>query len=159
MLNHIRAEYLLSYTDYLAWLKTVPKEKFEFVPENMLRLNLKKFTYLQYDAWISVFYQIVKIYYLNRITNKTFKTLPGIPAEKLNIPDYYLDGSNLISHPEGVLLWFYEICFEQQHSMQNKRIKNFESDFKDSLLISDALTTFIGQNLQAKFFSNLRTTC
>ena len=78
----------------------------------MLRLNLKKFSYLQYDAWISLFYQIIKIYYLNRITAKSFKTLPGIPSDKLTIPDYYLEGSNIISHAEGVLLWFYEVCYE-----------------------------------------------
>jgi hypothetical protein len=33
-LNHIRPEYLMPYSDYLAWLKTLPKDKFEFVPEN-----------------------------------------------------------------------------------------------------------------------------
>lgn len=33
-LNHIRPEYLMNYSDYLAWLKTLSKDKFEFVPEN-----------------------------------------------------------------------------------------------------------------------------
>ena len=45
LLNHIRPEYLLSYPDYLAWLKTQPKERFEYVPENLLRLNIAKYTY------------------------------------------------------------------------------------------------------------------
>jgi len=40
LLNHIRPEYLLSYPDYLAWLKIQPKERFEYVPENLLRLTL-----------------------------------------------------------------------------------------------------------------------
>lgn len=56
LLNHSRPEYLLSYPDYLAWLKTLPKEKYENVPESQLRLNIKKFSYLNYDAWISLFY-------------------------------------------------------------------------------------------------------
>lgn len=55
---------------------------------------------------------------MNRITSKSFKQLPGIPNERLNIPDYYLDGSNIISHAEGVILWFYEVCFELQHTGQ-----------------------------------------
>jgi hypothetical protein len=44
-LNHIRPEYLMSYTDYLAWLKTLPKDKYEFVPEAQLRLSPSKYTY------------------------------------------------------------------------------------------------------------------
>ena len=40
LLNHIRPEYLLSYPDYLAWIRNQPKEKFEFVPENLLKLSL-----------------------------------------------------------------------------------------------------------------------
>ncbi|CAD8106047.1 unnamed protein product [Paramecium primaurelia] len=157
LLNHIRSEYLLGYPDYLAWLKNQPPSKYENVPENLLRLNLTKYTYIQYDSWISLFYQILKIYYLNRITAKSFKTLPGIPQNKLNIPEYYLDGSNVISQPEGILLYFYEICYEIQHSAQ-KRIKNFDLDFKDSIFISDALTTFIGPSM-SKFFVNLRNVC
>ncbi|CAD8117028.1 unnamed protein product [Paramecium sonneborni] len=157
LLNHIRSEYLLSYQDYLAWLKVQPPNKFENVPENMLRLNPTKYNYLQQDAWISLFYQIMKIYYLNRITVKTFKALPGIPTSKLSIPEYYLEGSNLISQPEGILLYFYEICYEMQHQI-HKRIKNFDQDFKDSTIISDALTTFIGPSMN-KFFINFRSSC
>lgn len=56
MLNHIRPEYLLSYPDYLAWIKVQPKEKFEFVPENLLRLNLQRFQYVSIDSWIVLFY-------------------------------------------------------------------------------------------------------
>ena len=37
-LNHIRPEYLMSYTDYLAWLKTLPKDKYEFVPATYLNI-------------------------------------------------------------------------------------------------------------------------
>ena len=37
-----------------------------------------------------------------------------------------------------------------------KRINNFDTDFKDSLLIADAVTQFIGPSM-TKFFSNLRT--
>jgi hypothetical protein len=45
LLNHIRPEYLLSYSDYLAWVKSVAKEKFEFVPESSMRLSVSKYNY------------------------------------------------------------------------------------------------------------------
>ena len=117
LLNHIRPEYLLSYPDYLAWIRNQPKEKFEFVPENLLKLSLQKFSYISTDSWIVLFYQILKVYYLGRISAKTFKNTPGVIPEKYNIPDYYLDGSNLISSAEGVLLWWYEMCYECSHPL------------------------------------------
>ena len=36
--------------------------------------------YVSQDSWITLFYQIMKIYYLNRVTPKSFKSLPGVPA-------------------------------------------------------------------------------
>lgn len=42
--------------------------------------------------------------------------------------------------------------------MQSRRIKNFDTEFKDGQLISDAMTYFIGGTV-SKFFQNLRTSC
>lgn len=54
---------------------------------------------------------------MGRISNKMFKGMPGVPVDKQNVPDYYLEGSNIISHPEGVILWFFEMCYENVHSL------------------------------------------
>jgi len=40
------------------------------------------FPYIAMESWLTVFYQVLRIYYLNRITQKNFKALPGIaPTE------------------------------------------------------------------------------
>jgi hypothetical protein len=44
-----------------------------------------------------MFYQILKVYYLGRISGKMFKQVAGVPAEKSSVPDYYMEGSNMIS--------------------------------------------------------------
>ena len=45
LLNHIRPEFLLSYNEYLTYIKQI-KDKIEHVPETFLRLNPIKFSYL-----------------------------------------------------------------------------------------------------------------
>ena len=79
-LNTVRPEYLLSLSDYNKFLRLNPKE------ENMKPKTLERiFPYLSMDSWITVFYQVVKIYYLNRVTPKSFKNLPGIPGSESNV--------------------------------------------------------------------------
>jgi len=73
-LNTIRPEYLLHTTDYTKFLKMNPKE------ENMKpKIVDKIFPFIAMESWITIFYQILRIYYLNRITPKNFKALPGVP--------------------------------------------------------------------------------
>jgi hypothetical protein len=158
LLNHIRPEYLLSYPDYLAWLKLQPREKYEYVPENLLRLTLQRFTYISTDAWIVIFYQILKVYYLGRISSKAFKSMAGIVPERMQIPEYYLEGSNLISHAEGVLLWWYEMCYECVHSLMQRRLGDFSASLQDGLAVAAAIQTYVGASA-TKLFQNLRISC
>ena len=62
-LNTVRPEYLLSLSDYNKFLKMSPKE------ENMKPKTLERiFPYLSMESWVTMFYQVLKIYYLNRVT-------------------------------------------------------------------------------------------
>lgn len=48
---------------------------------------------------------------------KSFKNLPGCPPEKLIVPDYYVNGSNLLSSNEGILLRWMELHYELTHPL------------------------------------------
>mmetsp|Transcript_43635 Transcript_43635/g.42161 ORF Transcript_43635/g.42161 Transcript_43635/m.42161 type:complete len:195 (+) Transcript_43635:871-1455(+) len=62
-LNTVRPEYLISLSDYNKFLKLSPKE------ENMKPKTIERiFPYLSQESWITIFYQILRIYYLNRVT-------------------------------------------------------------------------------------------
>lgn len=76
-LNTVRPEYLLNTSDYTKFLKLYPKE------ENMKPKVVERvYPYIAMESWLTVFYQVLRIYYLNRITQKNFKALPGIaPTE------------------------------------------------------------------------------
>ena len=55
------------------------------------------------ESWITLFYQVLRIYYLNRITPKNFKSLPGVPApdSAVEVP---MTKSNIYSVSETILL-------------------------------------------------------
>ena len=128
LLNTIRPEFLMKLADYHAFLKIVPNSN---LSPNVPKMNEQKFQYLSIDAWTTLFYQVIKIYYLGRINLKSFKSLPGISSEKLSIPEYYLEGSNLFSSAEGILLRWLEIHSEIMKPNSAKRLNDFDSDLKD----------------------------
>jgi hypothetical protein len=97
-LNTVRPEYLLHKDEYSKFLKMNPKE------ENMKQKTIERvFPYLSSEAWITIFYQVLRIYFLNRITPKNFKTLPGVPAIESNV-DNAMSKSNIYSVSESILL-------------------------------------------------------
>lgn len=67
---------------------------------NLTRVNPTLFNYLSMDSWISLLYQIFRIYFLFRLTPKSYKShLAGSDEGKqlTDIPKGYLEGSNFLS--------------------------------------------------------------
>jgi hypothetical protein len=72
------------------------------------------------------------------------RSVPGVPQDKVQVPDYYLEGSNLISASEATLLWWYEICYEMAHPLQSRRLGNFSTAFQDCLTLTAAIHMYVG---------------
>ena len=108
-LNTIRPYYLLSYVDYLLYVKLQNNENLHF---SSIKLNETKFNYVSLDAWITLFYQIMKLFFLSRVNVKGIKNFPFENPENIHVPDYYLEGSNLFSSPETLLLRFLNLYYE-----------------------------------------------
>lgn len=140
LLNTIRPEYLLKYADFNSYIKGNPVQNC-----NIFKISEAKFNYLSTDAWITLFYQIIKIYYLTRVTVKAYKALPGVPAEKSQIPDYYLEGSNIYSAHEGILLRWMELqCELLRPNAQPIRVKNFGDSLRDGVVLANVLQSYVG---------------
>lgn len=154
-LSTIRPYYLLSYSEYNLFVKNFPNE---FVNSNALRMSEQRFRYISLDCWITLFYQMIKIYSLNKITLKTLKNLPNIPIEKQTFPDHYLEGSNIYSTPENLLLRWLELYIEQMSPVTKPRLQNFGADIKDSLCYLYLLQAYIGPSIN-KFNVNLKPIC
>ena len=89
------------------------------------------FNYVSNDSWVMLFYQIMKIYYLNRITPKSFKNLPGMPAEETKI-DNWMKESNVYSLPEMILLKWMTFHYNVQNPTHTVPLfTNFDDDLKN----------------------------
>jgi hypothetical protein len=102
-LNHIRPEYLLSFSDLNMYLGNLPPEKSKFYMPSLLKINSGLYNYLSMESWITLLYQIFKIYVLARVTPKNFKQhLPTLS----DIPSHYLAYSNFSSNSENILFFW-----------------------------------------------------
>lgn len=79
-MNHIRPEYLLSFTDLNVHLAALDKEKSKCYMPSLFKINRSLYNYLSIESWVTLLYQIFKIYALNRVNVKNFKThIPNAP--------------------------------------------------------------------------------
>jgi hypothetical protein len=109
LLNSIRPYFLLSYQDYLNYIKIDPAK--DHVAVSCLRIPENRFDYIQTESWVQLTNQIVKIFYLSRVTLKPQRSwhLPIPP-----LPDHYSLESNLYSEQEVMLIHWLESM--QMHS-------------------------------------------
>lgn len=145
-LNHIRPEYLLSFSDLNLYLANLPAEKSKFYMPSLLKINTGLYNYLSLESWITLLYQIFKIYILARVTVKNFKThLPALP----DIPKVYLENSNFLSTHESLIFFWAEQAI-LEILLEERRLTNFDKDFKDGIAIGALLQKYSGVNVLKK---------
>ena len=150
MLNTIRPEYLLSHHDLLAYYKRNRNPCASYAAN---KISEKHFRYISMDSWITLFYQILKVYYLCRINLKAFKSMKELPSDRPLVPEGHFDFSPVYSQPEAILLRWAELAYEKIFPSPNKvRLVNFDSDFKNGLVLGSLLQMYIG-NTSKKLFS------
>ena len=108
-MNSIRPYFLLSYQDYLNFIKIDPAK--DHVALNCLRIPENRFDSIQTESWVQLTSQIVKIFYLSRVTLKPQRS-SHLPIPQL--PDHYSLESNLYSKQEVMLIHW--LAFMQKHS-------------------------------------------
>lgn len=137
-MNTVRPEYLLSISDYNKFLKMSPKE------ENMKPKTLERiFPYLLMESWITVFYQVLKIYYLNRVTPKSFRNLPGMPVSETMVEQHMMK-SNVYSVSETILLKWMTFHHNKVNPMHPKIITNFDADLHDGVVLASLIKSHYG---------------
>jgi len=134
----VRPEYLLSQSDYAKFLKLNPKD------ENMKPKALDRaFPYLSMESWITLFYQVMKIYYLNRVTPKSFKSLPGMPSSEATV-DALMQQSNCYSVAECILLKWMQYHHNKMDPMHPRRLTNFDKDLQDGHVFASLVRSHFG---------------
>lgn len=145
-LNTVRPEYLLHKDEYSKFLKMYPKE------ENMKQKTVERvFPYLSMESWITIFYQVLRIYFLNRVTPKNFKTLPGVPLSE-SVVDAPMSKSNIYSVSESILLKWMNYHYNQINGMHPRLIYNFDEHLRDSSVFAALIRSHYGDAAALKDF-------
>lgn len=119
----------MGYEDLLYYFKITPSEHTHSVGS---RVKDSQYRYISYYSWCVLINQVLKVYFLGRVTFKSFMALKKLDSPSKKIPKVQLNGSNLYSPSEVILLRWCEIA-EQKVRNVNKRLQNFDFDFRSGL--------------------------
>lgn len=122
LLNHVRAEHLLSMAQFARVLALQRDPNIKRSPADARKQKQwldKHFSHLSRDSWLTLMYQAIKTFVLSRVTLKSFKAVPGLPPTQLNAAAALMDGnvtaSNVFSLPENILLKWLQLHYNQVH--------------------------------------------
>ena len=138
LLNHIRPEFLMDYSDLIFYLKTNPVENAHSVS---LKLNESQFRYLSMYSWASLFNQIIKMFYLARINMNKFRQMKGLSEEQTTIERNFLTKSNVYSPSEIILLKWAGAALEIVKK-QSRYLMLFDKHFQNGLALACVLHHF-----------------
>ena len=123
LVNSVKPEYLL------------PPDLFHklYLDKGGLPVDLRPFYHQHYQvvmegSWMTLLYQVVKLFVFNRLTPKLLKSTPGV--DPAYTKDLHLSGSNVYSPSELVLLGWYTYHYLQMFPGE-KHVLNFEQDLHD----------------------------
>ena len=143
LLSDISAELYLTVKEYSQLLDRQEYNHNLFADLTPTEANATKdrlvsaFHYKSCQAWVKTLYQIVKVFVLSKVSPKTFKKLPGMPASTTKInPD--LAASNLHSLPEGIILQWLAYHYNKHHPHAPRPLHLFEH-LRDGAAIASLL--------------------
>eukprot|EP00002_Diphylleia_rotans_P025649 TRINITY_DN5079_c0_g1_i5.p1 TRINITY_DN5079_c0_g1~~TRINITY_DN5079_c0_g1_i5.p1 ORF type:complete len:2913 (-),score=444.38 TRINITY_DN5079_c0_g1_i5:284-9022(-) len=146
LLNHVRPEYLLRPDEFYKHLvATNANFTHRSLTERMhdMRHIEQWFNNLSTEAWVTIIFQIIKIFVLSRVTAKSCRSLPGIDKDFFGQDMTVFSGSNFLSTPEILLLTWVNAHFAKVFPGINRRLRNFDSDFRDGLAIAALFVSHI----------------
>ncbi|CAD8050766.1 unnamed protein product [Paramecium sonneborni] len=133
LLNQIRPCYLLSYEDYQFYLKTVDMK---FTHPDFQKYSQQQFDLVSKTSYLILFTQILRIYYLPRVTLKAMRQING------SINEY--PQSNVYSSQEMLILRWIELQATQYwKESKSIRIINFGM-LKDAHILTAMLLSYLG---------------
>lgn len=138
LLNTVRPEFLLSQHEYSQFLKSTP-DKLQLKPKQIQH----RWPYMSMDSWTTLIYQIIKMFLLNRVTSKNFKTLPGVEGDAGNM-ELWMTSSNIFSSSESILLKWMSYHYSNVYPHTSKKITNFDTDLMDGTVYAAVMQSHVG---------------
>eukprot|EP00466_Bigelowiella_natans_P008048 jgi/Bigna1/73806/fgenesh1_pg.26_\ len=147
LVNMIRPEHLLAQRRYVLLLNN-PEFMRRFMKSEMRstseiteerRQRIAEFDGKARAAWLTIIYQMVRCFVLNRVTIKALREQPGISKENTKNLDKKNLVSNVYSIHEVILLRWLELHYNKLHPHNPRSICNFDTDLYDGVVFSAVL--------------------
>lgn len=113
-LSNIRPEYLLGWNDLVTYYKKNPMIQ---VTPASAKLGETAHRYLSSDSWLILINQVLKLYFVNKITLPKFKAITIFPENSKKLPNG-AEQSSIYSVSEQILLRWVELTFEKVRDMK-----------------------------------------
>ena len=144
-LNTVFPEYLLDLNLYKRYISLDQSRAKVLDPKWEKSKSLAiQWRYYHKMSWILLVYQILKIFYLSRVTHKKFlqviKHLPPEIQQKYN--SSRIPPSNVYSNAEILLLRWVNACFEFVNPGIQRTAITFSKDFSDSSFLTSLILSY-----------------
>ena len=145
MLNTVFPEYLMDFNLYKKYI-SLDKNRLQVLDSKWDRAKSlpAQWRYYHRQSWILLVYQILKIFYLSRISTKSLTQ--AVRHLSPDIQNRFLAqrffSSNIYSQSELILLRWISACFEYVNPNMNKDIYDFSQSFKDSSALSAVVLSY-----------------
>ena len=144
-LNTVFPEYLLDFNLYKRYISLDPNRQKVLDPKWEKSHNTAlQHRYYHKESWVLLVYQILKIFYLARVNNKSYqlviKHLPDDIIKRNTITKF--GPSNVYSQAEYLLLRWVTACFEYVNPHLTREPKTFSNDFSDSALLTALVLSY-----------------
>jgi len=154
LLNTVVPEFLMDFKHYYKYIQNHPET------DRLLQTNwqsnkkrLKRaWAYLNKEMWITLIYQILKIYYLSRVNlNSLKKSLKMLREDQASqAVSTRLKQSNIYSNSELILLRWIQTVFDGVYTGLHKKVLNFSEDFLDGKVLTSILLSYL-PNIEEEF--------
>lgn len=166
-LNTVLPEYLLDKNTFKIYIKRDEYTKSVLYPDTE---TLKKVISLHdkiyyYESWLTLIYQIIKIFYISRINLKSFKNSInkiydksiGMTLKNLNFKNC-IPSSNFYSQSEMFLLKWLNVFIESMNNNStSNNIVSFSENLRDGNVIYNCICSYIANaSSEANKISNSR---
>ena len=144
-LNTVFPEYLLDLNLYKRYISLDASRAKVLDPkwEKSKALSIQ-WRYYHKMSWILLVYQILKIFYLSRVTHKKFlQVIKHLPPEiQQKYSSSRIPSSNVYTSSELLLLRWANACFEYINPGINRTAVSFSKDFSDSSFLTAIILSF-----------------
>lgn len=137
--NNIRPHYLLSYKSLLAYFKQKTQAH---VIAQYYKPSEPQFRAMSLWSWLNIFLQILKLFFVGRLTSKQLRAnLASYPESRNLVIEAGLDKNALYSASELILLKWAEYFLRKEG--HEYALTNFDKDFSNTLAISCLVENYL----------------